>query len=155
MVDLLTPSTTADGDTASDGLAQQKGRTGMKRRVTRRTATITIVSTLLLALLTTAGVARVFSLAPLTRQEQTTRQDLNGDAGVATSGSAARDALTFLLLDAAQPNSTPASFPPGLPSTGAGALTPMPWRPVVLLGLLSATALTTVATSRQRARRRA
>ncbi len=36
----------------------------MNRRVTRRTVTITIVSTLLLGLLATAAVARVFSLAP-------------------------------------------------------------------------------------------
>jgi hypothetical protein len=101
MVSLLNPSTMAESDTAGRGIAEQKGRTGMNHRMNRRTATITIVSTLLLALLATAGVARVFSLAPLARQEQTTRQDLNGDAGVAavspagaaTSRSMARDAL--------------------------------------------------------------
>ena len=101
MVTRLYPGETADSDTAGGRIAQQKGGTGMNRRMNRRTATITIVSTLLLALLATAGVARVFSLAPLARQEQTTRQDLNGDAGVAavspagaaTSGSMARDAL--------------------------------------------------------------
>ena len=73
----------------------------MNRRVNRRTVTITIVSTLLLALLATAAVARVFSLAPLARQVQTIRQNPNGDAGVAaaapagapTSGSTARDAV--------------------------------------------------------------
>ena len=73
----------------------------MNRRVNRRAATITIVSTLLLALLTTVGVARVFSLAPLAGQEQTTRQDQNVDADMAaaapvssaTSGSTVRDTL--------------------------------------------------------------
>lgn len=64
MVQLLNTSKTADSDTAGGGIARQKGRIGMNRRVTRRTVTITIVSTLLLGLLATAAVARVFSLAP-------------------------------------------------------------------------------------------
>ena len=67
-------------------------------------------------------------------------------------GGGESDALTFLLLDAAQPNSTPATFPPGLPNTGAGAPTPTPWWPAALLGLVS---LTTIAASRRLARRRA
>ena len=67
-------------------------------------------------------------------------------------GGGESDALTFLLLDAAQPNSTPATFPPGLPNTGAGAPTPTTWWPVALLGLMS---LTTIAASRRLARRRA
>ena len=67
-------------------------------------------------------------------------------------GTGESDALTFLLLDAAQPNSTPATFPPGLPNTGAGAPTPTPWWPAALLGLVS---LTAIAASRRLARRRA
>jgi hypothetical protein len=100
MVDLLNSGTTVDSETAVHGIAQQKGRTGMNRRMNRRTATITIVSTLLLALLATATVARVFSLASVTRQAQVTQQDSDaaGMAGVvpigaATSGSTVRDAL--------------------------------------------------------------
>ena len=67
-------------------------------------------------------------------------------------GSGESDALTFLLLDAAQPNSSPASFPPGLPKTGAGAHTPTTWWPAALLGLVS---LATLAAGRRLARRRA
>ena len=105
MVDLLNPGTTVDGDTAGHGIARQKGRTGMNRRMNRRTATITIVSTLLLALLATAGVARIFSLAPAfggARQERVIQQDPDADAyamaaaapaQVATSRSTVRDTL--------------------------------------------------------------
>jgi quercetin dioxygenase-like cupin family protein len=43
---------------------------------------------------------------------------------LAYRGAGESDALTFLLLDAAQPNSTPATFPPGMPNTGAGGSQP-------------------------------
>ena len=56
MVELLNPSQTANSDTAGRGLVQPQGRTGLQRRVTRRTVTITIVSTLLLGLLAAAAV---------------------------------------------------------------------------------------------------
>ena len=67
-------------------------------------------------------------------------------------GAGESDALTFLLLDAAQPNSSPATFPPGLPNTGAGAPGPTTWWPAALLSLLS---LATLVAGRRLARRRA
>ncbi len=83
MVKLLTPGTMADSDMAGRGITRQEGRTGMNRRVTRRTVTITIVSTLLLGLLSIAAVAQVFLLAPApdaARQERVIQHDSRADA---------------------------------------------------------------------------
>ena len=62
---------------------------------------------------------------------------------LAYRGAGESDALTFLLLDAAQPNSSPASLPaPGLPNTGAGggASPPAPVGAFALGGLMLAAA---------------
>ncbi len=83
MVELRNLDKVADSITASGGLAQQKGRTVMNRRVTWCTVTITIVSTLLVGLLATAVVARVFSLAPargVAGQERVTQENPDADA---------------------------------------------------------------------------
>ncbi len=83
MVDLLTPSKTADSGIVGHGIAQQRGRTVMNRRVTRRKVTITIVSTLLVGVLSTAAVAQVFLFAPApdaARQERVIQQDPGADA---------------------------------------------------------------------------
>lgn len=70
-------------------------------------------------------------ITPSGEQRITAGQSLVGPPGgtpmqLAYRGTGESDALTFLLLDAAQPNSTPATFPPpplipgGLPITGGG-----------------------------------
>jgi len=42
---------------------------------------------------------------------------------LAYRGTEISDALTFLALDASQPNSSPTTFTPGLPNTGSGGMT--------------------------------
>jgi quercetin dioxygenase-like cupin family protein len=64
-------------------------------------------------------------ITPKGEQRITAGQSLVGPPSgtpmqLAYRGTGESDALTLLLLDAAQPNSTPATFSPGLPDTGAG-----------------------------------
>ena len=137
MVRRLNSGKAADSDTTGRGIARQRGRIGMNRRVTRRTVTITIVSTLFLGLLSIAAVAQVLSFALPARQAQVTQQDPDaaaGMVGVAPVGAASSSTPYDVLCDATgrgpcefHPSEVPAGTLPIVhPDPGVGPLEYMP-----------------------------